>query len=282
MPILLNNNLPILKNNLICQFKTNPYLKRYGENSFRKISTEEDLFNKLENIAVDYNAKHVETCSKTQIEIFNRYIKNNFFTLSMEQISNKIQTRINKNTIGLYKILTIKDTNSEIIKIKNKIRDDYGVKSLYCDNNPNFARKCLETLKILKKNNIPVPETIIGTSFLMNSSFSPCCLAFPGQNTIIVNPELMEEEIASKTFSTESPLHIIMHECMHCLQPDLLSFNMQKIPAKYRDVVNNLSLYAAASCANEIHAELMTKKLLDKLSPQEEELLNYLGYNWKK
>ena len=72
--------------------------------------------------------------------------------------------------------------------------------------------------------------------------------------------------------STQSPLHQFVHETVHSAQPLLFAFNIKRIPDKFKDTVDNLSIYASDNFTHEVHAELITKMLLEELTPEEKEL----------
>ena len=79
--------------------------------------------------------------------------------------------------------------------------------------------------------------------------------------------------------STNSPIHVEMHEIMHQTHSPLVAFSSKEIPAKYLPVVRRLSAYSAMNEKNnyEIYTELATKNVLGKLEPDEKELFKFLG-----
>ena len=58
--------------------------------------------------------------------------------------------------------------------------------------------------------------------------------------------------------------------------PSSLSYMLKQLPEKYREIADNLSGYARENYFHEVHAELVTKKLLSKLTKDEEMLFNYM------
>lgn len=79
--------------------------------------------------------------------------------------------------------------------------------------------------------------------------------------------------------STNSPMHMEIHEMMHQTHPLLTAFAIKKIPNKFMPTVRKLSRYSAINEKNnwEIYTELATKKVLEGLEPNEAELFKFLG-----
>lgn len=191
-------------------------------------------------------------------------------TLALEKHLSKIKNNQFKEVLSLFKTVAQKDTDPNVVRIKNDLIQNYGLKDICLDNNYEYSKLCLESMKVLKGKNFPLPEKIILSRYIPGNGFSA---NIEGSPTIFLNPET---EFDSWMASTKSPLHCIVHESVHCTQPDLLIFNIKKIPSKFTQTVENLSIYAEGNFGQEIHAELVTKKLLEELSPDEKELLNYI------
>ncbi len=186
-----------------------------------------------------------------------------------------LQTQIENFSIKFAKILSKKDTNPEVLKIKKDIRKDFGIKNLYLDNNLPFSKKIQKALKILKENNVPLANEIIVNSIL-DSSMG---ITNPDKRTILLSPRGI-----SDIFSTNSPLHLIIHEGIHLGQPDNPVIQLQKMPDKFKETINNLSLYASDNFILEVHAELKAKQLLrpKKFTKEEGEALFYIENLFKE
>lgn len=184
-----------------------------------------------------------------------------------EKLIYKTTTRNNKKLIQLYKALCEKDTNPRVKNIKAQLQN-MGVKSVYLDNNLEEAIRCFQAIKLLKKQNFPLPKEII-----INKHFPCGGVALQPTQTIILKPY---DECDLFAGSTNSDKHKIIHECVHLTQPNLVAFNIKSIPSEYNETINNLSDYAENNFAHEIHAELVTKKLIDGLTKEEENLLKYI------
>ena len=187
-----------------------------------------------------------------------------------------MQTKIEDMAVMFAKILSKKDTNPEVIKIKKEIRSKFGIKSLYLDNNLNYAKRILKSLEILRNNNIPLADEIIVNSMLNMSAG----ISNPKKKVMLINPNAEDRLITS----TDSPLHDIIHEGIHIGQPDNPAIQFQKMPDKYKGTIDALSMYASDNFILEVHAELMTKKILrPKLFTDEEQAaLDYIENLFKQ
>ncbi len=190
-------------------------------------------------------------------------------TLALEQYINKLCLKEDIRLANFLKNIVKKDTNPEIIAIKQRIFKNFNIKNLYFDNNLEFAQTCLDAMQILKNNNIKPPNIIIGSRYIPDGA--GITLNTTEGKVIALNTILKPSWYGS----TQSPMHKIIHECVHCTQPNLIAFNLQKIPKKFTETINELSPYASGNFAKEVHAELYTKKLLDKLSENEIKLASY-------
>lgn len=192
----------------------------------------------------------------------------------VEQYARNFMRKSDKKIVDLCRMISQKDVNPEVLAIKDKLKKVYGLKEVRLDNNPEFAKNCLEAMELLRKNGIKPPDSIIGTALFNYGGISTRV----GKDVcIIVDPFCKTLNHAS----TKSPLHSIVHESVHCVQPDLLAFNLKKIPKKYHNTMSNLSPYAAGNKAHEVHSELQTKKILEQLTAEEEELFTFLGGMFK-
>lgn len=192
--------------------------------------------------------------------------------LRLEQYLNKALNKDNKKLAQLFKIIAQQDVDPKVLAIKNCLKKDYGVKELYLDNNLELAQSCIKSMKILKKNNIPCPTQIIASRHLTGGINIK-----DGKLKTIIVPT----DINNVFMGPDNLVHLFVHESVHSIQPQLLLFNIQKIPPKYQEVADNVSDYASGNFAHEVHCELYVKKLLDKLSKEEEELFEHLGGNWQ-
>lgn len=181
-----------------------------------------------------------------------------------------MRTKLEEMSVIFAKILSKEDKKPEVLSIKNEIKNEFGIKDLYLDNNLPYAKKIQKALRILKVNNIPLADEIIVNSVVEMSMG----ISGPQKKIMILNPNIKPEYY----LSTDSPLHLIIHEGIHVSQPNDVTINFSKVPEQYREVANNLSLYASNNFLLEVHAELKTKQLLNPKSftNKERELLNYI------
>lgn len=258
------------KKSLIEKLKNNKLVSKEHLQEIAQAQDKEELENSIEWMAES-------ACRKNDDVLLNCVnwedsVKKQKTTLTLEKHLNKIKNNQFREVLSLFKTVAHKDIDPEVVKIKNNLIQNYGLKCVCLDNNLEYSKLCLESMKVLKKKNFPLPDQIILSRYLSDNGFSA---NIDGRPTIFLNPET---EFDSWMASTESPLHCIIHEAVHCTQPDLLVFNIKKIPSRFTETVENLSTYAEGNFAQEVHAELVTKRLLDKLSPDEEELLKYLCF----
>ena len=187
-------------------------------------------------------------------------------TLAFEQyFYNKMQKK-DKEIIEIFKFLSEKDKNPEVLKVKNILTQKYGIKNVCLDNNPECAKLYLDAVKLLAQKDFPLPDNIIVSKYFPAGGLT---VNSDGQSYIILPAEVSESLWMQ---STQSPLHQFVHETVHSAQPLLFAFNIKRIPDKFKDTVDNLSIYASDNFTHEVHAELITKMLLEELTPEEKEL----------
>ena len=207
------------------------------------------------NLALKINLKKIKIEQKSDLREEQFFYQNKSF--------------INNNVIEYAKKLSDKDTDPEILKIKKELKKNFNIKQMFFDNNLDTAIDTLNAFKILKENNLELPQQIIISKFIKNST----AINTSKLKTIIINPNLTHSLC---WLSTESPMHNIIHECIHINQPDLLIFNFKELPKKYLKIAYKLSDYSYKAPFHEIHAELLTKYLLEELNTEELELLEYI------
>lgn len=169
----------------------------------------------------------------------------------------------------MLKLTSKKDTDKEVLKIKNELQQKYGIEELYCDNNIEFAKSCKEIFELLSKNGIKIPKIVIGNA--QEDLFCGWNAKTSKGQSIVVNSD------SNASIFGFNLKHVIVHEILHTTQPNTLAFKTKMIPEEMIETANNVSDYAAGNLALEVHCELYTKKLLKGLSPEEEKLFNYLG-----
>jgi len=189
-------------------------------------------------------------------------------TLETEQALYRFTQELTNKYANIARITSRVDEKEAVLKIKQQLKDEFGIEACL-DNSVNFAKQCLKSMKILKSNGYTLPKQIIGSS-MIQGCYSGYEKSIP---TIIINTKMGP----SWTCSTESPLHYIIHETTHLNQPNLFAFNLKKIPNKLRQIADDVSIYASGNYAQEIDAELKTKKLLEGLSQKEKELEKFLN-----
>ena len=219
----------------------------------------------LEEILENTSLDELDKTYDENFKLFNEASLKQKTNLELEQFIYKKQTECFRKSIKIAKILAVPDNNPKVKAIKKILKEEYDIKNTYLDNNPKFAKQCLEAMKILKESNYDLPDEIIG---LRHCGYSQM-MRVDGKNVILINTEMEHDGTAS----TESPLHFIIHECMHANQPQLMVYALKRIPKQFKEIANNISMYANGNFYTEVDAELRTKKLLASLNENEERLL---------
>ncbi len=215
----------------------------------------------LENHSLD----ELDKVYQDNYELFDEAFRKQKTTLQLEQLIFEKQNECYRKALKVAKILTVPDTNPKVKAIKKTLKEEYGIKNVYLDNNTRFAKQCLQAMKLLKENNYDTPDEIIGLRHCRYSQM----MRVDGKNIILINTEMEHDG----TSSTESPLHFIIHECMHANQPQLMVYALKRIPKQFKEIADNISMYANGNFYTEVDAELRTKKLLASLNEDEERLL---------
>ena len=83
------------------------------------------------------------------------------FSAELDDMLNKKEIQTADKIIPLIKLISKKDTDPTVLKIKQELQQKYGLKELLCDNNIEFAQSCKEAFQILNKNNIKIPKYVI-------------------------------------------------------------------------------------------------------------------------
>lgn len=228
----------------------------------------EDVDFNVECIASRCFDNYVKLTFDDDLDLENKII-NQDFSPELDDFLNKRETIMSDKVIPLLELTSQKDTDKEVLQIKQELQQKYGIEKLYCDNNIEFAKCCKEAFKILNENGINIPKIIIGNA--QQDLFGGLNAKTSKEQVVVVksNPNTSIFDFDLK--------HVIIHEILHTTQPRTLAFKTRVIPEDMIETANNVSDYAAGNTALEVHCELYTKKLLEGLSPEEEKLFNYLG-----
>lgn len=274
----INPMFSAYKNNLIQQLKMKNCLPQESLEVLDCARSRSKFYLALEDVVIKFNEDNFEKQESAFNSCIEQGKKFGHFSLEAEQWIASRMEEIHKKMLDMFKLLSRQDLRLDVLDIKRRLKGEFGIKEVYLNDNPNLARKCLESMKVLKKNDLALPDEIIGTDLLLDSSREPFSIAIHEEkegNAIIINPDVLKDD-EDWTASTDSPIHTIVHECIHCIQPNLMSFNLKKIPAKFKDTISKLSYYARDNYMHEVHAELLTKKILNGLNSREKELLDYI------
>lgn len=238
----------------------------------------------------------------------NPQLKNKHSTsLQEEQNIYKFRNFLTACRREMYITFSKKSTNSEVIKIENILKEKYGVQNASLGDDVELGQRLLQAVKFAKKKGIKIPNEFIVTPFtlgggeymkLSKNGEKICTVLLPPTsirqrslqiidyvfNTMPTNIKQSYEKwqkfCGFKTNgSTNSPMHMEIHEMLHQTHPILEAFAIKKIPNKFISTVRKLSQYSAVNEKNnwEIYTELATKNVLGKLEPDEKELFKFLG-----
>lgn len=231
-----------------------------------KASTPEQLANILTN----YQAAQWLNLEKIAPATILDKIPKGTMPLELEQAQYAMKKQLSKFVLAREKALHVPSKNPQVIAIENILKEQYGCKFVSLKDNEVLAKQVLRAFETASKNGVKLPQNVAVSDFMINET--------KGENvmgTLLFNPN--QSGLASEWTSTTSNFHVPLHEIMHGEHPKLFAFSLKKIPKEMMSVKNNLSGYSRTSKTHETFTELNTKRLIDGLSPQEQELYNYLN-----
>lgn len=191
-------------------------------------------------------------------------------TLEQEQVLYGMKMQRGKLILAREKALCLNSTKPEVIVAENILKTQYGCEFVSLKDNETIAKQVLKAFETAKKNNAPLPKNVIVSDFM----------TFEGENlfngTILLNSK--PASLGENFFSTTTDYHTVLHEILHSSHPNLIAFSDKRIPKKFIDVKHNLSKYSSVAPTHETFTELNTKRMIEGLSPEEQELFNCLNY----
>ncbi len=198
-------------------------------------------------------------------------------TLDAQQFIGDCLDRFYNVFADVFQNLSIKDTDKTVLFAKNELQKDYGVKKVFLDNNPMFARRCLETVELLSNNSISLPERIIGCRYYPKY----CGISMKNTkdgSTILLHSDL---EGWQPNSVTNSPIELPLHESLHLQQNGFFLSNIKTLPQEYRSLAKKSKIANSSincHCNHEAHVDLLVRKLImNDLTEDEEKLLKYLN-----
>lgn len=216
-------------------------------------------------------------------------------TLETEQILYNATLKRANYILAREKALHVPSTKPQVIAIENILKEQYGAKFVSLKDDEEIAKRVLKAFETAKKNGVNLPKNVIVSDFMMalgeHLNNDTIMLASKTSRQLKkeleknVNPavrmlytNLRNRLPNTNLLSTRSDYHTVLHEILHGEHLPFMAFSKKKIPDKYKDVKLNLSAYSALSCTHETFTELNTKRLIDGLSPKEQELYDYLNF----
>ena len=227
--------------------------------------------------------------------------------LQIEQEVYRFRNLRSNSVRNIHIIFNTKSTNPDVVKIENILKEEYGIKTALLGDDLVIAKEVLAAVKQAKSKGVNLPNEFIVSEFKLggaefirtfNDGQELCTVLLPTSSSrsmyLCIKNGLLEsmpekyKQVLNKWEefcgfkehgSTNSPIHVEMHEIMHQTHSPLVAFSSKKIPAKFLPVVRKLSAYSAMNEKNnwEIYTELATKNVLGKLEPDEKELFKFLG-----
>lgn len=219
--------------------------------------------------------------------------------LEHEQIDYAARIQRGKYIIAREKALAIPSTNPTVVNIEKTLKEQYGVEFVSLNNDEEMAKKVLKGFETASKSGAPLPKNvIISDSMVANGE------RIATENTILLQSGFAQKLATgisikalskmsgsdrsalglirhlrnSHQFSTMAGEHVVVHEIMHGTHPMMNCFAEKKIPARFLATKENTSLYSAISPTHETYTELATKRAIEGLNEQENELFNYLNF----
>jgi len=192
-------------------------------------------------------------------------------TMELEQYVYKLKAKRYSIVMARERAMHIPSKNPEVVKIENILKQKYGCNFVSLKDNEELAKNTLKAFEVASQNGVKIPKNVIASDFMYLSGEN----LLYGEGTILLNP--LQQTLSKGYLSTVAEYHVPLHEILHCSHPELIGFSAKKIPEKYKLIKNQLSQYSASSETHETFVELYTKRLVNGLSKEEQELFDYLS-----
>ena len=231
-------------------------------------------------------------------DIIQQVIKKKKMSLKDQQKLFKEETKICDVYLELVKAVTEPSKDPRVIKIEEQIKSMYNMDFVHLDTLEE-AKRILKTIKLARKNNIPLPKNIIISPYTMIQTSGLNIAHNMLDNSVIINKQIDLKEATEKAYqqlispkskqvaeilkaqdakwcATDDEFQLYLHEFVHSKYPVELLFpvKVKPIPAKYQQTAQGVGINAVLS-RSELVTELKTKSILRSLNKNEKELLSY-------
>ena len=264
----------------------------------KQANTAEEIAQAIKK-AINLSAK---SCINSINQKTGNMVETKFYTnLETLQIYEQAKRFDADTQLAIQKLLLSPNESQKIKQIEQSLKKQYNLDFVYLFDE-NFAYKIAEALKIAKEKSLPIPKNIIVSPILPAGDANGLHLfQSNGNNTVMFSTKLfkpdrleiiedtnleclseydrlmlkanfLSENINFRT--TDNPLHTFIHEIIH---GESIPFKKQKIPKRFNKTISQLPQYAKEASIEEKRTELRTKEVLQDISKEEKELLDYLS-----
>ena len=252
---------------------SSPVLTEYISKDFNKIksqllktSLDENILKKIDDCKTPEEItniiKMVKIEETNKILDVNKTISSNLSVYEKQNILQKAYKPYNSKMVELEKALSLPSVDPKVVEIESILKNKYGFEFVSLKDDYEHAQKVLKACEIMTKNGQPLPKNYIVSNMLNGSGQN-----FKSESTVIlssskldkvINPKSAKEKaMAKKLYSTDSELHVIIHELGHNLQPEMI--HTYELPKQFKKVPNTISKYANSGSLAELWAELYAK-----------------------
>ena len=244
---------------------------RIGEKDLSKHISKAKTPEQLSKILTKHDVGEISKIAKINSNIIHEsgQVKS-ATTLELEQTIYNEKMYRGKLVLAREKALHIASKNPKVIAIENILKEQYGCKFVSLKDNELIANRILKAYETAHKNGAPLPKNVI----VSDNIFVEGENLFNGTILLNSNPITLGKGYCS----TGADYHSVLHEILHSSHPNIVSYSIKKIPKELMGVKNDLSMYSKISQTHETFVELNTKRMIEGLTPKEQQLFEHLNF----